>query len=100
VALVNKMVPDRLAKTPSQKRSESAKKRELKRAGKHEESCGAAATVLEYDCYTCSKYPCGALPEQCDEPMLLERCSRCGKPVRHHIDADFKWELCQSCRGA
>jgi hypothetical protein len=98
IALVNKIVPDHLLKTPSQKRSESAKKRERKRAGKYEDSCRAAAADLLFDCYTCPKSPCGTPPEQCDEQMLLERCNKCGQPVRHFIDVDFKWIYCQVCR--
>ena len=98
IALVNKIVPDRLLKSPSQKKSEAAKKKEARRAEAHEASCSKAAATLMFDCYTCPKQPCGSLPEICDAPMILERCGKCGQPVRHYVDANLKWDVCQMCR--
>lgn len=98
ISLANRIIPDRLKKTPSQKKSESAKKHEQKRAEKHEISSTTAAKNLVFDCYTCPEYPCGTDPVACDKQMILERCARCGQPVRHYIDKNFKWTCCKGCR--
>ena len=98
IALVNKIVPKSMLKSPSQKHSEAAKKRERLRAGSYEKSCQKAASNLEFDCYTCSKFPCGTDPRACYEPMILERCAGCGLPVRHYHDVVIKWTHCPVCR--
>ena len=98
VALVNKVLPKRLQKTPSQKRSENDKKRELRRAQRHDLSCRKSANDIIFDCYTCLKYPCGTDPVACYEPMILERCAGCGLPVRHYHDVVVKWTHCPVCR--
>ena len=87
-------------KTPSEKNSKNARLRELKRSGRHQESCRKAAVdVIVFDCHTCSKYPCGTDPMACDEIMILERCGGCGLPVRHYRDVKSPWVKCLSCRG-
>jgi len=48
LALVNKIVPKSLQKTPSQKRSEAGRKKYLKRAGVHEPE-------PPQDCFGCEK---------------------------------------------
>ena len=98
VALVNKVLPKRLQKTPSQKRSENSKKRELRRAQQYERSCRQSADNILFDCYTCPKYPCGVDPVACDKIMPLDRCVLCGLPVRHYNDKTQKWVYCKDCR--
>jgi len=98
VALVNKVLPKRLQKTPSQKRSENDKKRELRRAQRHDLSCRKSANDIIFDCYTCSKYPCGVDPVACDIIMPLDRCALCGLPVRHYDDKMQGWMYCKECR--
>ena len=98
IALVNKIVPKSMLKSPSQKHSEAAKKRERLRAGAHEESCRKAVTDLIFDCHTCPKYPCGTDPMVCSESMILERCAGCGLPTRHYHDMVVKWTRCPVCR--
>ena len=98
ISLANMVTPDRLLKSPSQKKSENARKRETRRAESYSASCVKAASDLIFDCYTCPKFPCDTVPEACDESMVLERCGGCGKPVRHYLDIEFKWVKCEKCR--
>lgn len=98
IALANSVIPKSMRKTPSQLKSERAVKREWKRANAHDDSCRAAATQIQFDCYTCPKNPCGVDPVACGVIMILERCASCGLPTRHYRDVNAPWVFCQSCR--
>ena len=88
----------RKKKSPSQKRSENAVIKERKRAGRHDESCKKAASDLVFDCFTCPKSPCDNSPVACEMVMILERCAKCGTPIRHYRDTGTPWVYCQKCR--
>jgi len=92
IALINNQVPERLRKTPSQKKSESGRKKFLKRAGI------AADPPIPCDCFGCSKEPCGKTLNECEERAMVHRCWKCGVKVRHRIDPVKVWEYCPVCR--
>lgn len=80
--------------TPSQRKSENAKRRDAKRAGtKH------IAVHYPCDCWKCQKEPCGKSLEQCEEKSMVHRCKKCGQSVRHRVDANVPWESCPGCIG-
>lgn len=72
IALVNKTVPKSMQKTPSQRRSESGRKKLLKKAG--------VKTVRNEmdDCTGCPKNPCGKKILACMEPTTRYVCDHCG----------------------
>jgi hypothetical protein len=92
VALSNNITPKRLLKSPSQRRSEAAKKKELKRAGV------SAVAPVPCDCYGCPKEPCGKTLNGCEERAMVHRCARCGNKWRHRIVIGTPWEFCPLCR--
>lgn len=95
LALVNKITPKRLQKTPSQKRSESGRKKFDKRAG-------VKAPEPPHDCYGCEKDVPGKTCNlnTCAERAMVHRCLRCGLRVRHRIVEGKPWEYCVSCRSS
>jgi hypothetical protein len=96
IALVNKVVPKSMQKTPSQKKSEAGRKKFLKRAGLDKEP------EPPQDCYGCEKDVPGKQCNinTCPEKAMVHRCLKCGAKVRHRIVAGIPWEYCPSCRGA
>lgn len=92
VALSNNITPKRLLKSPSQKKSERAKAKELKRAGV------SAVAPVPCDCFNCPKEPCGNTLNDCEERAMVHRCLKCGNKVRHRIVVGSPWELCPICR--
>lgn len=91
-ALASGVTPKELRKTPSQKRSESARKKYLKKAGI------STAPVVPGDCFGCPKEPCGKTVNTCEERAMVHPCLKCGQKVRHRIDAVKVWERCPVCR--
>lgn len=93
IALANKVVPKHLQKTPSQKRSESGRKKFDKRAG-------IKAPEPPQDCYGCEKDVAGRTCNlnTCSERAMVHRCLKCGLKVRHRIVIGKPWEYCVSCR--
>jgi len=81
-------------KPPSQKKSEAAKKKALRRAGLKMVTPVAGGT----DCHTCSKQPCGKTPDTCGERAMVHPCLKCGARVRHYIDPNVPWEYCPPCK--
>lgn len=79
-------------KPPSQRRSESAKKKDLKRAG-----VKAIDAATGEDCHNCPKYPCGKTVKSCGERSMVHRCLKCGTKVLHRIDPAVPWEYCPIC---
>jgi hypothetical protein len=94
LALVNKIVPKSLQKTPSQRRSEAGRKKYLKRAGVHEPE-------PPHDCFGCEKDVPGKTCNlnTCQERAMVHRCLICGMRVRHRIVVGNPWLHCPSCRG-
>jgi hypothetical protein len=83
---------DKVMKTPSQRKSENARKKAAKRAGvKYIE------THYPCDCWKCPKEPCGSTLEQCKERSMVHRCKQCGAKVRHRVDEIIPWEYCPVC---
>jgi hypothetical protein len=80
-------------KTPSQKRTENLKKKDLKRAGL------SSKPVYPTDCHLCPKYPCGETLNDCLERSMVHSCTKCGLKVRHRVDPEIPWTLCPSCAG-
>lgn len=93
IALANNITPKRLLKSPSQKKSERGKAKELKRAGV------SAVAPVPCDCYGCPKEPCGKSLNECEERAMAHRCLKCGLKVRHRIVIGNPWEYCPVCRG-
>jgi hypothetical protein len=96
LALVNKITPKSLQKTPSQRRSESGRKKYLKRAGKS----GVAGTEnVPDDCNHCPEksLPCPKLLEFCGKKHMILRCGKCKQRVRVRVDPEHVWELCPVC---
>lgn len=94
LSLINKITPKRLLKSPSQKRSEAGRKKELKRGG-IKGVCG----VEDYpdDCHGCpEKKGCGKLLEMCGKPFAVHKCLGCGIRVRHRVSG-VVWEYCPVC---
>lgn len=94
LSLANHIVPKRLQKSPSQKKSETGRKKFLKRAGKEKQE----PVPILYDCHTCPKYPCGQTMATCDEPAITHRCMKCGKKVTYRFDPLAPWEYCPVCK--
>ena len=94
VALASHIVPKRLQKTPSQKRSESGRKKFDKRAG-------VKAPEPPQDCYGCEKDVSGKTCNlnTCSERAMVHRCLKCGLKVRHRIVEGNPWEYCVGCMG-
>lgn len=92
LALTSGVTPPSLQKTPSQKRSENAKRKAAKKAGakfvQHHCPC---------DCWKCPKEPCGGSVEMCEERSMVHRCKKCGQSVRHRVDETEVWEYCPVC---
>jgi hypothetical protein len=85
-------------KSPSQKKSENARKRDLQRAEKQHPATAQENQVL-YDCFTCPKHPCyGNSLRTCGEPTLTRQCKQCGQKIIYRIDPNKKWEYCLVCR--
>lgn len=84
---------DAQKKTPSQKKSESARKKDLKRAGL---TIVATGTL---DCHTCHKRAAGCVlkPDECKERTIVEKCKGCHAWVRHYVDNANPWVLCPAC---
>jgi hypothetical protein len=61
VALTSGITPKALHKTPSQRRSESGRKKLLKKAGISTE------VQVPGDCFNCPKEPCGKAVDTCEE---------------------------------
>lgn len=85
-------------KTPSQKRSENGKAKELKRSGVKNI---AGVEDIPDDCFDCPEKAnrCGKMLEMCGKRHLVLRCKKCGIRVRARIDAVRVWTLCPICRG-
>ena len=81
-------------KTPSQKKSESMRKKLLKRAGMK----SVAPVQGGCDCHTCPKQPCGQTTDTCSERTMVHPCLKCGVKVRHYIDPNVPWEYCPPCK--
>lgn len=79
-------------KTPSQRRSEAARKKDAKRAG-----VKVIDSTTGEDCHNCPKYPCGKTVKSCGEKSMVHRCLKCGQRVLHRIDPNVPWELCVVC---
>lgn len=79
-------------KTPSQRRSESGRKKEATRAG-----VKVIDVATGEDCHNCSKYPCGKTIKSCGERSMVHRCLGCGQRVLHRIDPSVPWERCPVC---
>lgn len=96
IALANKVTPEHLLKTPSQKHSEAGRKRLLKRAGSN-----AVAGVAEVpsDCRGCTK-ECryGMDLDICPELSAVLRCKHCGQKVRFRVIPGIAWEYCPVCQ--
>jgi hypothetical protein len=94
VALSNNITPKRLLKSPSQKKSERAKAKELKRAG----VANAPEVRPPEDCRNCPKEPCGSSLSKCGVIAITGRCSKCGgKYLRRSIANEVF--VCKVCRG-
>jgi hypothetical protein len=93
IALTSGVTPKELLKSPSQKKSERGRMKELKRAGV------TAAPPIPEDCFGCSKEPCGMKINNCSERAMVHRCLQCGQMWRHRIDPMKVWERCPICRG-
>lgn len=84
---------DSQKKSPSQKRSESIRKKHANRAG-----VKYNAPDIKDDCHTCKNYPCGKTVSTCSERSVVNRCLQCGQKVRHYIDPDCQWKYCPVCK--
>lgn len=96
LALVNKITPKRLQKTPSQRKSEAGRKKYLKRAGI---KTAAGVEIPPSDCRDCTK-ECKYDHDLdiCPERSLVLRCRKCGQRVRFRVINGIAWELCPVCR--
>lgn len=93
IALTSGVTPKELQKTPSQKRSESGRRKLLKRAGVQED-----IKTFPSDCRGCvkeCKYDHDL--ERCPEMSLVLRCRICGQKVRFRIIHGVAWEYCPVC---
>ncbi|MFA5213319.1 MAG: hypothetical protein WC406_08300 [Methanoregula sp.] len=80
-------------KTPSQKRSENARKKFANKAG-----VKYSPNVYPGDCWTCPKQPCGQEPATCKERTMVHPCLGCGAKYRHFVDHENPWTQCPKCR--
>ena len=92
LALINKITPKRLLKSPSQKHSEAGRKR-LNRGA-------VAPQTIPDDCRGCTQLgKCGKTLNNCEERSMVLRCKKCGTKVRARIIEGVVWETCPVCRG-
>lgn len=97
IALTSGVTPKELMKSPSQKKSERGRAKELKRAGvkeKHE---------IEHpnDCRDCPDELTCAYDrdlKRCHKPKLVVKCERCGIMVRIRLVLGQEWKYCPVCR--
>lgn len=87
-------LPESAKKSPSQRKSESARKKFAKRAGLQN-----VQNVYPSDCRDCDE-KCGydRNLEKCYRHSLVLQCDKCGKKVRVRIIPGEDWRLCPSCR--
>ena len=95
IALTSGVTPKSLLKSPSQRKSERAKQKALKRAGVKPEM---DARPTGNDCRNCPKEPCGRNVMTCAERGMLMPCPECGQRTYFRIVVGEKWECCQKCR--
>ena len=96
IALINKTTPKSMLKSPSQKKSERAKAKELKRAG-----VKIAPAPVPSDCRNCPSDPfCRYNRDlsRCPENSMVVRCSKCGQKVRIRLVLGEPWEMCPVCQ--
>jgi len=98
IALSNNITPKRLLKSPSQKKSERAKAKELKRAGVVAGSKAASEVEPPCDCNGCPMEPCGKTLKECDAVAIVARCSKCGERVLRRSNPEQGAYLCVVCR--
>lgn len=93
IALSNGVTPKELQKSPSQKKSERAKMKEMKRSGIKQVEPDPPS-----DCRGCGK---DCKYDQnlniCPERSLVVRCKQCGQKVRIRIINGVGWEFCPVC---
>ena len=97
IALTANITPKELLKTPSQKRSESGRKKFLKRAGQEK----VKEVPMMYDCRECpdeNECPYGKDFHKCDKQADIHRCLKCGQKVTYRWIKDKPFELCLVCR--
>lgn len=93
IALTSGVTPKELLKSPSQKKSERGKMKELKRAG-----VSASYVKPPYDCNCCPKEPCGQTMATCGVVGTTLQCSKCGgKYIRRSYPEQVVY-LCPFCR--
>ena len=98
IALSNNITPKRLLKSPSQKKSERAKAKELKRAGVVTGLKSAAEAEPPMDCNRCPKEPCGKTLKECGVVAITARCTKCGQRVLRRSNPEQGAYLCVVCR--
>ena len=91
IALTSGVTPKALQKTPSQKHSESLRKK-LTRGASPEPN-------YDDDCRGCPDKPlCGKLLEKCGQEWKIARCKTCGKKHRYRWIEGEVWMNCTRCR--
>lgn len=97
-ALVSGITPKSLLKSPSQKKSERGKAKELKRAGIERKNKTEERTIPS-DCRGCAddcKYNRDL--DLCPKQSMVLRCKHCGQKVRFRVIIGLAWEYCPVCR--
>jgi len=95
IALINHKIPTNLLKSPSQKRSESMRKK-LNRG-----VVDPTLATVKDDCNNCpDELTC---PHEhnlniCPKVSRINRCKKCGQKVRYRFVEGEVWEYCPVCR--
>ena len=86
---------DSQKKTPSQLKSERARKKDLKRAGLEKPS--VVPPVI--DCRGCTDSPCAYNGDltRCHHHSVIHRCKGCGQRVHYRWIEGEPFELCEVC---
>ena len=93
ISLASGITPKELIKSPSQKRSESIRKKDMKRAGIKE-----VLVKVPSDCRDCKKSCTFSYDlNLCPERSMVVRCQQCGQKIRIRIIPGVAWERCPIC---
>ncbi len=89
-ALISGVTPKTMVKSPSEKHSESLRKK-LMRGRKPE-------LEYQFDCNGCTECRGGHFLRTCQKPRRIEPCRNCGRLTMYRIDETKTFDQCPQCR--